>query len=119
MNCLGTALQAAFKLLQSTGGRITIVNASRPAYGVGVLMPRESARRGTRGSKCSSGSSGSIGGAGEVDAQLLQPQTDYYKRLSLDANGAQMAIDVFQLGEEHVDLATLGMFYSAFIVFIV
>lgn len=38
---LGPALQAAFKLLSPTGGRISVFQTQLPTVGIGALKPRE------------------------------------------------------------------------------
>ena len=39
----------------------------------------------------------------------LQPATDFYKKLSLEAAGQQIAIDMFLLNNQYTDYATIGM----------
>ena len=39
----------------------------------------------------------------------LQPATDFYKLLSLEAAGQQIAIDMFLLNGQYADHATIGM----------
>ena len=40
-SALGSALQAAFKLLSPTGGRMTVFQTQLPNLGVGALQSRE------------------------------------------------------------------------------
>lgn len=40
-SALGPALQAAFKLMSPTGGRITVFQTQLPSLGAGALKPRE------------------------------------------------------------------------------
>jgi protein transport protein SEC24 len=40
-SALGPALQAAFKLLSPTGGRMSVFQSQLPTLGVGALKPRE------------------------------------------------------------------------------
>lgn len=40
-SALGPALQAAFKLMSPTGGRISVFQTQLPSLGVGALKPRE------------------------------------------------------------------------------
>lgn len=76
--CVGTALEVAYKLVRKTGGRITLVNASRPATGYGVLPAREKDRElDPRTNRLRPRAAPT---AGDLDASLVQPQSDYYKR---------------------------------------
>lgn len=40
-SALGPALQAAFKLLSPTGGRMSVFQTQLPTLGIGALKPRE------------------------------------------------------------------------------
>lgn len=40
-SALGPALQAAFKLMSPTGGRISVFQTQLPSVGAGALKPRE------------------------------------------------------------------------------
>ncbi|XP_053603191.1 protein transport protein Sec24B isoform X2 [Plodia interpunctella] len=88
---LGAALQAAYKLMAPTGGRITVFQTCLPNVGPGALQPREDPN--ARSSK---------------DVAHLNPATDFYKRLALDCSGAQIAVDLFLLNSQYSDLATLS-----------
>lgn len=87
---LGAALQAAYKLLFATGGRVTVFQTCLPNCGPGALQSREdpNARSGK-------------------DVPHLNPATDFYKRFALDCSGQQIAIDLFLLNSQYSDLATL------------
>lgn len=88
---LGAALQAAYKLVAATGGRITVFQTCLPNVGPGALQPREDPN--ARSSK---------------EVAHLNPATDFYKRLALDCSGAQIAVDLFLLNSQYADLATLS-----------
>ncbi|XP_013184466.2 protein transport protein Sec24A [Amyelois transitella] len=88
---LGAALQAAYKLMAPTGGRITVFQTCLPNVGPGALQPREDPN--ARSSK---------------EVAHLNPATDFYKRLALDCSGAQVAVDLFLLNSQYSDLATLS-----------
>lgn len=77
-------------MISSTGGRITVVQSSLPNIGPGGLKSRE-----TSGDKAS-------------DSSLLNPSTDFYKKLALDCSGQQIAVDLFVLQNQHCDLATIS-----------
>ncbi|XP_003490260.1 protein transport protein Sec24B isoform X1 [Bombus vosnesenskii] len=90
-NALGAALQAAYKLMSPTGGRVTVFQTCLPNIGPGLLQAREDPN--SRGSK---------------DVPHLNPVTDFYKRLALDCSGQQIAVDLFLLNCQYCDLATLS-----------
>ncbi|KAK9406555.1 protein transport protein Sec24A [Crotalus adamanteus] len=97
-SALGPALQAAFKLMSPTGGRITVFQTQLPSLGAGVLKPREEPNQ----------------KASTKDVPLT-PSTDFYKKLALDCSGQQVAVDLFLLSGQYSDLASLGCIsrYSA------
>ncbi|XP_016042266.1 protein transport protein Sec24A isoform X1 [Erinaceus europaeus] len=97
-SALGPALQAAFKLMSPTGGRMSVFQTQLPTLGIGALKPREEPNQ--RSS------------AKDIH---LTPSTDFYKKLALDCSGQQVAVDLFLLSGQYSDLASLGCIsrYSA------
>uniref|UniRef100_A0A4W3GBR7 SEC24 homolog B, COPII coat complex component n=1 Tax=Callorhinchus milii TaxID=7868 RepID=A0A4W3GBR7_CALMI len=102
-SALGPALQAAFKLMSATGGRISVFQTLLPSIGAGCLHSREdpNQRSSTKG------------------VQHLGPATDFYKKLALDCSGQQVAVDLFLLSGQYADLASLACMskYSAGSIF--
>ncbi|TWW55410.1 Protein transport protein [Takifugu flavidus] len=102
-SALGPALQAAYKLMSSTGGRITVFQTQLPTLGAGALQSREdpNQRSSTKG------------------VQHLGPATDFYKKLALDCSGQQIGVDLFLLSSQYADFASLSCIsrYSAGCVF--
>ncbi|XP_028322644.1 protein transport protein Sec24A [Gouania willdenowi] len=98
-SALGAALQAAFKLLSPTGGRMSVFQTQLPNLGVGALQSREDPNQ----------------RASAKEIQHLSPATDFYKKLALDCSGQQVAVDLFLLSSQYCDLASLGCIsrYSA------
>lgn len=90
-SALGAALQAAFKLMSPTGGRVTVFQCCLPNKGPGALKPREDPAN--RASK---------------DVPHLNPATDFYKQLALEFSGQQTAVDLFLLNQQYSDLATIS-----------
>ncbi|PSN38091.1 hypothetical protein C0J52_00838 [Blattella germanica] len=90
-SALGPALQAAFKLMSATGGRVTVFQSCLPNHGPGMLTVREDPSQ--RAGK---------------EAPHLNPATDFYKRLALDCSGQQIAVDLFLINSQYSDLATLS-----------
>ncbi|KAM8732735.1 protein transport protein Sec24B isoform 1-T1 [Acanthopagrus schlegelii] len=102
-SALGPALQAAFKLMSPTGGRVTVFQTQLPTLGAGALQSREdpNQRSSTKG------------------VQHLSPATDFYKKLALDCSGQQIGVDLFMLSSQYADLASLSCIskYSAGSIF--
>lgn len=73
-----------------TGGRISVFQACLPNLGPGALTSREDPTQ----------------RAGENVAHL-NPVTDFYKKLALDCSGQQIAVDLFLVNSQYIDLATL------------
>ncbi|KAM9312521.1 protein transport protein Sec24A [Gastrophryne carolinensis] len=98
-SALGPALQAAYKLISPTGGRITVFQTQLPTLGAGALKPREEPNQKSTAK----------------DIHNLTPATDFYKKLALDCSGQQVAVDLFLLSGRYSDLASLGCIsrYSA------
>ncbi|XP_020664496.2 protein transport protein Sec24B isoform X1 [Pogona vitticeps] len=98
-SALGPALQAAFKLMSPTGGRISVFQTQLPSLGTGRLQSREDPNQ---------RSSTKV-------VQHLGPATDFYKKLALDCSGQQTAVDLFLLSSQYSDLASLACMskYSA------
>jgi len=90
-SALGAALQAAYKLISPTGGRITVFQANLPNIGPGALKSREDPNQ--RASK---------------EVPNLNPATDFYKTFALDCSGQQVAVDLFLLGGQYMDIASLA-----------
>ncbi|XP_035382170.1 protein transport protein Sec24B isoform X1 [Electrophorus electricus] len=102
-SALGPALQAAYKLMSATGGRVSVFQTQLPSLGAGLLQSREdpNLRSSTKG------------------VQHLGPATDFYKKLALDCSGQQIGVDLFLLSSQYSDLASLACVskYSAGSIF--
>jgi protein transport protein SEC24 len=100
-SALGAALTVAYKVLSSLGGRITLIQATLPNIGNtsdgSVLTNREDPNKRTINSN-------------NLNAltPLLNPGTDFYKKLSLECSEHQIAVDLFDLSSSYSDLATVG-----------
>ncbi|XP_077589495.1 protein transport protein Sec24B [Stigmatopora nigra] len=102
-SALGPALQAAFKLMSPSGGRVSVFQTQRPTLGAGSLQCREDPER----------------HSDAKGVQHLGPATDFYKKLALDCSGQQIAVDLFLLSSQYADLASLACIskYSAGSIF--
>ncbi len=80
--------------MSPTGGRITVFQASLPNIGPGALKPREDPNQ--RAAK---------------DVPNLNAATDFYKKFALDCSGQQVAVDLFLLGGQYMDIASLCKYY--------
>jgi protein transport protein SEC24 len=65
--------------------------------GPGILHPREDPNQRT---------------ADNITQTMLNPVTDFYKKLALDCSGQQIAVDLFILNSQFVDLASLCKFLT-------
>ncbi|CAH8479729.1 unnamed protein product [Schistosoma turkestanicum] len=90
-NCLGSALQAALKLIGAVGGRITVFTTCLPTVGAGALTIRE---------EPSDRSS--------VDVKHLGPSTDFYKTYALECSHKQVGVDMFIFNSQYCDIATIS-----------
>nr|MBE5727137.1 Sec24AB ortholog [Cucujiformia] len=91
-NCaLGAALQAAHRMMSATGGRVTVFQASLPNIGPGTLTPREDPNQ-----------------RASAEVHNLKPANDFYKRLALDCSSQQIAVDLFIVNSQFVDIATIS-----------
>ncbi|ESO87063.1 hypothetical protein LOTGIDRAFT_210457 [Lottia gigantea] len=97
-SALGAALQAAYKLMHPTGGRITVMQTVLPTVGQGALQLRESSSQ-----------------TSAKNIPHLGPATDFYKKLALDCSAQQIAVDLFMLNGQYADIASLSCIskYSA------
>ncbi|XP_077505314.1 protein transport protein Sec24AB isoform X2 [Amblyomma americanum] len=97
-SALGAAVQAGYKLMSPIGGRVSVFQTILPNAGPGSLKPREDPNQ----------------RAGKEILNLL-PATDFYKKLALDCSSQQVAVDVFLMGAQYMDVASLACIskYSA------
>ncbi len=100
-SALGPALNVAYKVLSSLGGRITLIQATLPNIGSAsdgsVLTNREDPNNRTTNNN-------------NINSltPLLNPGTDFYKKLALECSEHQIAVDLFNLSSSYSDLATVG-----------
>uniref|UniRef100_A0A672FWH7 Protein transport protein Sec24B-like n=1 Tax=Salarias fasciatus TaxID=181472 RepID=A0A672FWH7_SALFA len=101
-SALGPALQAAFKLMSPTGGRVSVFQTQLPSLGAGALQSREDPNQ-----------------RSSTKVPHLGPATDFYKKLALDCSGQQIGVDLFLLSSQYADLASLACIskYSAGSIF--
>ncbi|XP_063913098.1 protein transport protein Sec24A [Zophobas morio] len=90
-SALGPALQAAHKMMAATGGRVTVFQASLPNVGPGALTAREDPSQ-----------------RASTEVTHLNPANDFYKRLALECSGQQIAVDLFVVNSQYMDMATIS-----------
>nr|NVI77898.1 Sec24AB ortholog [Cucujiformia] len=90
-SALGAALQAAHRMMSATGGRVTVFQASLPNVGPGALTAREDPNQ-----------------RASAEVHNLKPANDFYKRLALDCSSQQIAVDLFIVNSQYVDIATIS-----------
>ncbi|KAK7684560.1 COPII subunit [Cerrena zonata] len=91
-SALGPALQAAFQLMASIGGKIIALTATLPSVGVGALKNREDPK--ALGTSKESG--------------LLQAASPFYKTFAIECSRAQVSVDMFLFSSGYQDVATLA-----------
>ncbi|KAG9093067.1 COPII subunit [Ceratobasidium sp. UAMH 11750] len=91
-SAMGPALQAAYKLTHTIGGKIIVLTASLPTLGEGALKPREDPKL--------------LGTAKE--SSLLQPASSFYKTFAIDCSRAQISVDMFLFSSAYTDVASLS-----------
>jgi protein transport protein SEC24 len=89
---MGSALRAGLKLVQSTGGKMTVLSATLPNIGYGKLEMREDKKL--------------LGTAKE--GGLLQPANSFYKSFAVECSKQQVSIDMFLFSSQYQDVATLS-----------
>jgi len=99
-SALGPALSVAHKILAPIGGRITVFQAALPNMGSAsegsILANREDPNR-----RSSESNSSQL-------TPLLNPATDFFKKLALECSEHQVAVDLFCLTPSYCDLASVS-----------
>lgn len=99
-SALGPALAAAHRILASIGGRITVFQAGLPTAGDAsegsALVNREDPNNRTSNSNLT------------ALTPLLNPATDFFKKLALECSEHQIAVDLFSLNPSYSDIASVS-----------
>ncbi|CAO3606653.1 unnamed protein product [Mucor hiemalis] len=90
-NCLGSALQAARKLLSTTGGKIVCFQASLPNVGDGIIKPKTDTNKSV------------------LDLPLMTASNNFYKTFAGECTKSQVCADMFIFGNQFADVATLNV----------
>lgn len=90
--CTGPALQAAFKVMSYTGGRLLLFQGGVPSLGVAKVKNRENA---------------SLYGT-DREYTLRTPEDPFWKKYAAEASRQQISVDVFSFSKAFTDLASLG-----------
>ncbi|XP_050300030.1 protein transport protein Sec24A [Anthonomus grandis grandis] len=90
-SALGAALQVAHKMMGPTGGRVSVFQSALPNTGPGAVTSREDPNQ-----------------RSTAETAMLNPINDFYKRLALECSGQQIAVDLFVLNSQYVDMATIS-----------
>jgi protein transport protein SEC24 len=89
---MGSALRSGLRLIQSTGGKMTVLSATLPNIGYGKLELREDKKL--------------LGTSKE--GSLLQPANSFYKSFAVECSKQQVSIDMFLFSSQYQDVATLS-----------
>ncbi|KAI8383069.1 Sec23/Sec24 trunk domain-containing protein [Blakeslea trispora] len=93
-NCLGSALQAARKLLSPTGGKVICFQASLPNVGEGVMKPKTATDK------------------AHLNQPMMTPSSSFYKTFASECTKLQICADMFVFGhpkENEADVTTLNI----------
>jgi len=94
--CLGPALNAAYDVMQHLGGKLMLCLSRLPSLGQGHLLPREAPKM--------------LGS--DEEHKLLAPDTGteghFYRNRAVDFSRQQICVDMFMLGNQYTDVATIG-----------
>lgn len=91
-SALGASLQAAHKLISTTGGKIITLTATLPSVGPGALKRRDDSKL--------------LGTAKE--SSLLSAASSFYKTFPIDCSRSQVSVDMFLFSTAYTDVATLS-----------
>lgn len=91
-SCMGSALEAAYQLMQHIGGKMVVFQSTLPTVGLGKLKNRESAQ--------------AIGS--EAECKLISCQDESYRKLGALCSRHQICVDMFVTAAQYADVATLG-----------
>lgn len=89
---MGSALRSGLRLIQSTGGKMSVLSATLPNIGHGKLELREDKKL--------------LGTSKE--GSLLQPANSFYKSFAVECSKQQVSIDMFLFSSQYQDVATLS-----------
>lgn len=91
MSCLGPALKAAFTVMKSVGGKMSVFQSVMPSLGDGALKPRENHR--------------AMGTPEEV--KILRPENTWYKDTAVEFSRAQISVDMYLFPQQYIDVSAL------------
>ena len=91
-SAMGAALQAAYKLISPTGGKIMCLTACLPSLGPGALKNRDDPKL--------------LGTSKE--SSLLGAASTFYKTFPIDCSRAQVSVDMWLFASAYTDVATLS-----------
>ncbi|KAI5303132.1 acid phosphatase pho5 [Ascosphaera pollenicola] len=89
---MGSALRAGHKLIGPVGGKLTVLSASLPNMGHGILQTRED--------KDALGTS--------KENSLLQTANSFYKSFAVECSKQQISVDMFLFSAQYQDVASLA-----------
>jgi protein transport protein SEC24 len=89
---MGSALRSGLRLINSTGGKLTVLSASLPNIGYGKLEMREDKK--------------ALGTSKE--GSLLQTASSFYKAFAVECSKQQVSIDMFLFSSQYQDVASLS-----------
>ncbi|KAG1666370.1 hypothetical protein FOA52_007908 [Chlamydomonas sp. UWO 241] len=91
-SCTGPALQAAFMTMCNLGGKVLLFQTSPPSLGIGKIKARDNPS-----AYCT-----------DKEPLLRRPDDDFYRRFAGECSRNQISVDVWALGGQYVDVASLS-----------
>ena len=96
---LGPALEASFKILEKTGGKVVVTGATLPNIGIGKLKDREARKTGVNDMRSEFG----------LSSNALQCQDEFYHEFPLKCLEHGISIDLFfSATDNYLDIATIS-----------
>ncbi len=91
-SCLGPALKAAYTVMKSVGGKMSVFQSVMPNLGEGSLKPRENHRM--------------MGTPDEVT--MLRPSATFYRDTALEFSKNHICVDMFVFPTQYIDIASMA-----------
>ena len=91
-SCLGPALKAAYTVMKSVGGKMSVFQCVMPNLGDGSLKPRQNQRM--------------MGTPDEV--KLLRPGNAFYRDTAVEFSKNHISVDMYIFPSQYIDIASMA-----------
>jgi protein transport protein SEC24 len=93
-SCMGSAVQAAFKIVGPAGGKIMVFNSTIANLGAGALVGREEQAAALYETS--------------NEKRLFNPANNFFKTMAVDMSRQHVGVDIFCTAQSFVDVATIS-----------